>query len=45
MLMYHTIYAYMYEKEMKHYRNDLEFQFVYQGYKIYFDLYKVKLDI
>ena len=32
------MYAYMYKKEMKHYENDLEFQWVYQG------LYKVKID-
>ena len=41
MLIYHTIYAYMYKKEMKQYENDLEFQWVYQGLKIYFGLYKV----
>ena len=32
--LYHTIYAYIYEKEMKHYRIwNLEFQLVYQGFK------------
>ena len=36
MLLYHAIYAYMYKKEMKHYENDLEFQWVYQGFKIIF---------
>ena len=46
MLIYHTIYAYMYEKDLiKHRnRNDLEFQLVYQGFKI-FGLYKDKIDI
>ena len=33
MLICHTIYAYVYEKEMKDYRNDYEFQLVYQGFE------------
>ena len=38
MLIYYKIYAYMYEQEMKHHRNDLEFQFVYKVFTIYFGL-------
>ena len=46
MLIYHTIYAYMYKKEMKQYENDLEIRWVYQSFnKIYFGLHKVKIDI
>ena len=37
--MYHTINAYMYKKEMKHYKNDLEFQWVYQGFEKYVLVY------
>ena len=35
----------MYKKEMKHYKNDLEIQFGYQGVKMYLGLYKVKINI
>ena len=31
MLIYHTRYAYMNKKEKKHFENDLEYQWVYQG--------------
>ena len=33
MLLYHKLYAYMCKKEMKHYENESEFQWVYQGFK------------
>ena len=38
-------YAYMYKKELKHYENYLEFQWVYQGFKNIITLYKVQIDI
>ena len=39
MSLYHTIYAYKYKKEKKHYENDLEFQWVYQNFKKYILVY------
>ena len=42
MLIYHTIYAYIYKKEIKHYKNDLEFSGFTKVSKMYFGLYKVK---
>ena len=36
MVIYHTTYTDIYKKEMKHYKNDLEFQCEYQGFKIFF---------
>ena len=46
MLIYHTIYAYMYKKEMKHYENGLEFQWFYQGFKnIFCFVHKEKIFI
>ena len=33
------------KKERKHYRNDVEYQWVYHGLKIYFGLYTVKINI
>ena len=39
MLKYHTIYAYMYEKEMKHCKNDLEFELVFQDIENIFFVY------
>ena len=44
MFIYHTIYTNMYKKEMNHYENDLEFQWVSQGFKNIFWL-KVKINI
>ena len=33
MLIYHTTYAYIHKKEMKYDKNDLEFQWIHQGFE------------
>ena len=42
MLKNHTIYTYLHKKEMKHHKNYLEFQRVYQGFKNIFWLIQGK---
>ena len=39
------MYAYMYKKEMKQHKKDLEFQWVTKVLKMYFSLYKIQIDI
>ena len=45
MLIFHTLYAFMYKRKMKLYKNDLEFQWGNKVSKIYLGLHMVKIDI